>query len=273
MDMSSLDDQSMLELLVERMTGKTKERFQDDHGDFLDKCDWFGIKCDSEGAIHTMRQNGHFKTFEGMVDLGFLPPSIKNLEIAYAKKCSGSLDTRILPSCLEELSFTYNAHYGTVLLSKLPETMKLLDIAGNDFEGTCDLTGLPQTLKYLSLSDNQFYGEITLTKLPDQLKEIHIAKNKFEGNISFASLPSNLRDLGISQYLFECYFHLINPPANLQYFQASSNKFEGTAVIHDSCEKFVFLRNNGIEAIVNQEGKPYESTTGMLQTGFSAYDF
>ena len=46
-----MSDQALMEMLVERFNDKTKEKYQNKHGMYLDVCEWSGINCDAHQRV------------------------------------------------------------------------------------------------------------------------------------------------------------------------------------------------------------------------------
>ena len=51
LDYSLLSDQALMEMLIEGFDDETKKKYQDDHGMYLDVCEWPNITCDEDESV------------------------------------------------------------------------------------------------------------------------------------------------------------------------------------------------------------------------------
>ena len=96
-DKNSLSDQTLMELLVDRLTHQAKYILRDSTEEFKDKCTWECVTCDVEDNVVQI----HFmQPYNGTLDFAFIPPKVRS----FATKNQyfhGTIDTALLPSGLE----------------------------------------------------------------------------------------------------------------------------------------------------------------------------
>ena len=78
-DYNSLSDQTLMELLIEGFDDKTKKRYQDDHGMYLDVCEWPFIKYDDDERV--IKIDIDSLHVSGSIELCYVPPKVKQIHI------------------------------------------------------------------------------------------------------------------------------------------------------------------------------------------------
>ena len=227
-DISTLSDQTLMEVVVECVNDEAKKDYQDENEMFLEVCEWVAIGCDDDGRVvvfHSIKQLG------GVLQLSFLPPKLINF-CAEMSDSSGTLDTSALPASLDVFS-----------------------IWGNNFDGTIDFTALPPKIECFNVSTNVFTGSAVLDSLPDTLEDLHLGLNKFSGTLCLTKLPRGLRTLGVSRNSLTGKFHLENGHDDITVY-ASHNSFAPVAVIQKSVYS-VELRECGVETVLNDDGETH----------------
>ena len=82
LDYNLLSDQALMEMLFDGFDDQTKERFQDDHGIYLDVCEWSCVKCDEFGRVVEIQER---EAHVGSLQFHFAPPKviIQNRELGH----------------------------------------------------------------------------------------------------------------------------------------------------------------------------------------------
>ena len=228
-DISTLSDQTLMEMVAECVNDEAKKDYQDENEMFLEVCEWPAIECDDDGRVvgfHTMPQLG------GVLQLSFLPPKLIDLSVEMSDS-SGTLDTSALPASLDVFS-----------------------ICDNNFDGTIDFTALPPKIESFNVSTNVFTGSAVLDSLPDTLETLHLDLNKFSGTLCLTKLPRGLRTLGVSRNSFTGKFHLENGHDNITVY-ASHNSFASVAVVQKIIY-FVHLAKSGVETVLGEDGEKHK---------------
>ena len=242
-DYNSLSEQTLMELLIDGLTEKSKRKYQDSNGMYLDVCDWKGLSFDKDGNVTAIELCGTF----GSIQVAFLPPKVTRFDL-YSAHVKGSIDTHSLPDELQAMFISEIGFHGTVDFQRIPRKVLNLGIAINRFTGTADLQNLPPNIEGLWMQENNFSGDLNLKTLPATLKYLNISKNAFSGE-----------------------FCLEHAPEGLRYLDAQENNFELIAVvpIHVNC---VRLRGSFVESIVDAAGnihpEAYMIGNADLITGF-----
>ena len=101
-DITSMTHQTLMELLIEKMSDDHRQEFHDKSGEFQDVCEWDGVECDNDENVVKI---GWDKRFEDEFEMQFqwLPPTVEKFN-ADTSSLEGSLDTRALPQSLKEFS-------------------------------------------------------------------------------------------------------------------------------------------------------------------------
>ena len=291
-NIESLDDQTLMEMLLENTKASVQDRFKKD-GEFLDMREWHGIRCNENGDVqHIKIANRDVSMYFdeslslGKIALQYIPRHTETFFSTFTR-FSGTLETAALPQCLRHLDLTKNALTGSVNLSVLPPAMTILDLNGNKlsnsicleslpaslkvlvlnqnfFTGFVSLDHLPHSLQELNLSQNELQGSLCMRSLPDQLQVLKIAENKFNGEIDFANTPPNLRVLEIFDNALSGSVCIMQEKA-LRVFFADQNRFTGVAVIPKVLEQAeaVDLDENNITAVLTPGGEAYPSESSI----------
>ena len=151
LEYSLLPDQALMEILIEGFDDETKKRYQDNHGMYLDVCEWSCVKCDEDESVIEIYIHCH--CVRGSLELLYAPPKVKVLRISshFEGQLTGSVD-----------------------LTQLPDGMRKFSLRGNKLSGEINLLQLPKGMKQLNLNHNQLTGEIDLTQLPDGMEKLSL---------------------------------------------------------------------------------------------------
>ena len=236
----NLSEQALMEIAVEGLSEETKKQFQDSHGSYLDVSDWNGINMcsnyDTEERteiVNEIKFSG--ETFEGTLDLSFLPPRLRRFQVPQNDSLQGTLDTSKLPIGLWEFDISKNKFDGSVEFAGLPRMLSHFRIPSNEFSGSCDFTKLPPNLQQIDISKNKFSGSVNLEELPKDITVIDMSFNRFSGQFTLATLGTK----------------------RLRTVDARRNEFSGTAVLRKHILTRFLFGGNRIERIFDQHGKPH----------------
>ena len=175
LDYSLLSDQALMEMLIDGFDDDTKKQYQDDHGMYLDVCEWSCIECDADERVAEIVMDN--SDIRGSIQLCYVPPKVEEIDIGdmwVNGKLAGSVD-----------------------LTLLPEGMEVLNLLGNKLSGEIDLTQLPYKMEYLTLGYNQLTGEINLTHLPDGMRGLHLESNQLSGSLVIRGLPQEMNIIDV----------------------------------------------------------------------------
>ena len=202
-DVSSLSDQTLLELLVSDM--HHVDKVQDADGDFLDIAEWKGVEVADAGVtqIEFRQTDSLFAVDEdftvgpkGSIDLQWLPKTLQVFNID-EMELHGTIETSALPCAMRYLNISDNAFQGTFCTKGLPETIEFVLISCNELHGSISLDHLPRNIELFCAQSNNFSGELNFLKLPESLNALYLYKNKFRGKIDLSRIPARLRSLNI----------------------------------------------------------------------------
>ena len=163
-DFGSLSQQTLIELLIERVVFAHRWTFIGDSGLVKDACACPGVRCSAAGFSHWILWD---RQFEG-----------------------GFMDIQWLPLTTSDFFACHNNLHGTLHLTRLPDGLRKLVVRGNKFSGTVDLTRLPQSLTWLWVNENALRGSIDASTLPMSLKILDLRSNYFIGKIAIAEVQS-----------------------------------------------------------------------------------
>ena len=257
-DYSSLSDQTLMEMLLNGFDEDAQKQFQDEHGMYLDVCQWTFVTCDdAENVIKISQIEGT----SGVLSLSCIPSKVKRVDLSYdilfdisGKKLTGSIYLEHLPQSTTNLCVSYHHLSGSVDLTQLPRQMEELHLQKNLFTGSVDLTRLPQCMMALYLQQNQFTGSVDWTNLPQSLQHLGLGNNQFTGSVDLSKLPQNMRFIDIDKNFFCGSFIATNLPPNISTIIASGNQFSATAVIAKQRGVHINLMNSGVVAVVDAGG-------------------
>ena len=92
-DYGSMSDQQLLELMIAGFNDKSK--FADHEGDYKDACDWYGVRCNAEGAVEQISWPRYdIKLGRGNIDFEWLPPNVENLNF-YEQHIGGNSECEV----------------------------------------------------------------------------------------------------------------------------------------------------------------------------------
>ena len=267
-DIGSLTDQTLMELLVDGLTDASKEYFEK-NGFYENVCMFRGITCDEDQRVIKYVFQKYY--CEGTVSLDFIPPLVVSFYVFSSNiqniQFCGTLSTETLPKYLEVFDISQNAFSGAVDMTKFPPQLIKVNISKNVFCGTCDFTSLPRGLRELSLRKNKFCGNLVLNSLPLALERLSLSENHFSGTLKLENLPARMRTINVSLNELCGEFRLVNVPESLQSVFALQNAFCGTAVITSTRPVDVFLGgdNCAISAVVDENGETHKLSKRIVR--------
>ena len=245
----SMSQQALMEMVFSGI--KNQEIFQDEHGNFLEVCEWPGVDCNADGEVEQINFDStgggplpegtaHLEfipntantirldrtALHGTVDFGILPPKLENFFI-FGNKFRGEFRSFDGFSCLGTLVISGNNFHGSVDASALPRTLMGLSIDSNDLHGSLELEKLPRELEWLRASRNKLEGTLDFSSLPERLKNLFLGENKFHGSVDLTHLPGSLEKISIYKNLFTGEIDTIRLPKSLQLLGAGSNALSG----------------------------------------------
>ena len=228
-------DQTRMEQLFQTFPEATQKKLKDRSGKFLDVCEWPNITCDNAKRVTEIAE---LDGSAGSINCAHIPPKVMKFRMVLAG-LSGSLNTSEFSDSLKEFVINDNGFGGTVNLRTLPREIEHLSLNANKFHGSADLRTLPRSLEFLDIGDNRFSGTLCLTELPPRMEVLVVFYNDFTGN-----------------------FRLKNAPATLTEINAERNNFDAVAIVPQ--DKCVFLKESGVESIVDAKGRKHRKEKFML---------
>ena len=219
-----------MQTLISGFNSEHFGQFTDAAGEFLDVCDWPGIKCTEAKDILYIDWISQ-EWVNGSISLDSLPPTLLGCNLGHPSafdeaELIETLSAALLPRALEILNLERNAFFGSIAFVSLPRALCMLNVRFNNFVGSADLRALPQKLKFLTVAHNNFCGEIDLRGLPSELGVLRLESNAFEGKISIDRLPKTLYQMDVSSNELSGRLDFSNLPINLQYMELSQNDFD-----------------------------------------------
>jgi len=175
----TMSDQILMELMIVKVNNNNQ--FMDDDGEFLDVCQWRGVKCDDKNNVIEINwgYNSNINLNGGAINLSWMPPFVREFNCFY-QNLNGTIDTVKLPQCLETLSLSGNMFSGTIDLTQLPKSLERISAYRNHLQGSVDLTQLPTSIKGLYLPNNKLSGSINISHLPHSLKWLYLDNNNIQ---------------------------------------------------------------------------------------------
>ena len=209
-DPSMLSDQDIMEIVVSDLIipRSSKNVFYYANGNFREVTNWDRLTCNARAEVREIEWETQ-PWLSGSVSLDILPPKLTILTMAnsfapeFHVGIDGTLNTWLLPRCLEVIDITKNQFHGTIDLRNIPPAMLTFAVACNYFEGAVDLKRLPEGLYGLFLTQNKFAGTISLDALPKTLIYLYLEDNRLGGSVSFASLPKSLETMYLDDNAFK----------------------------------------------------------------------
>ena len=259
-----ISDQTRMEILIERVLPSSKRTLQDEHGAYLDVCEWKFTECDASDNVTLVRLNGDATNLKAVINFSYIPPYVKHFEACW-KALEGTIETSELPAVLEELHLWGNMLTGTLDMTALPRGLKEMNAAENLFTGSCDLRALPPALVVLLLNENNFRGSLHLDCLPDTLVDLHLSENRFEGSVCLSKLPASLRMLSIMENILDGKFRLVNAPLGISV-DASRNFFESPAIVQKNISA-VYLGGNCTFDVRDEDGNTHSNEEAISLIG------
>ena len=237
-DLESLPDQTLMEMLFQDFNWEAQAEFQDNNGMYIDVCQWPGVECGDLGRVVRITRR---TLTAGTIYLSFIPSKVERFIMQNA--------------CLA----------GTLETNSLPHSMEVFNIGKNAFEGNVDFTTLPESLVSLRIHSNKFTGSADLRKLPQTVHLLEIHDNKFTGSVSLKSLPAKIESMSISLNNFSGEFCLENAPLPMRSIYAEQNRFDATAVVPK--DKFANLWRSGVAHVVDERGEKHPYEHAMCNVG------
>ena len=221
-----------MEMLFEGFDDETKEKYQDNHGMYLDVCGCSCIKCDDDERVVQIELGS--ETLSGSLELCYVPPKVKVLLITSWRKT--------------ELT-------GSVDLTYLPSGVEWVDLDNNELTHEIDLTLLPDGTKYISLQANQLSEEIELTHLPDGMEDLYHNKNHFTGNVVLTHLPKGMQKLFLQSNLLSGSVIIKRLPHGIEMIDLRENNFNAIAVVTPETDVTIKLDGSGVTPVVDEKGE------------------
>ena len=265
-DIESLSDETMLELMVQDLPPESKAVFIPEEASeevFLTRSR--PAEFDDKGHIVRIYPlslpNEDPMYLEGTMHFEYMPRHVQSFNLYKVHDMKGTVETSGLPESLCIFVVSANKFSGSFNFEVLPKELRLLNLSYNAFSGSCVFTSLPVHLKEIFLQRNGFRGCIALHSLPRTLKKLNISENALSGSLILENLPDGLRSLLCQQNQFSGKFILRDKPQSLQWLYAGNNLFTGTATLHDAFSFRTTLPRCPIEAIRDQNGRitPYKA--------------
>ena len=278
LEYSLLSDQTLMEMLIEGFDDDTKKMYQDNHGMYLDVCEWSCVTCDDEQRATEISMLSN--SVNGSLELRHLPPKVQfcNIFSFSSNRLTGEIDSAQLPRGMKSLTLINNQITGEIKLAQLPEGMKQLDLRSNQLTGGIDLTQMPEGMKQLSLQNNQLTGEIDLTQLPEGMSGLYLENNQLTGEVDLTQLPGGLYSLNLGDnqlsgeidltqlpdgmnslllYNNELSGSLVikGLPANINTIDAGGNYFNAIAVVDSQSHAAIDLEESGVMSVVDENGR------------------
>ena len=259
LDYSLLSDQALMEMLIEGFADDNKRTYQDDHGMYLDVCEWVCVTCDTDERVIEIDIDNSIVS--GTIELCYVPPKVKILHISSWGKSqlTGSVDLACLPDGMKVLCLKNNQLTGEIDLTHLSDGIEILSLLNNQLTGEVDLTQLPDGMKNLCLTKNQFCGEVDLTHLPDGMECLYLNNNQFKGEINLTQLPNDLLELHLQNNQLSGSLILKRLPPHIDAINVRGNKFYAVAVVDSETDAIIQLRGSGVTSVVDKNGKKLDT--------------
>ena len=289
-DIHSMSQQMLMEAAVADMD--LNHILKDANGNFLDISEWDGVVFNDRGEVsgidYTLYRDAQVHPNGGTIDLQYLPPSVKrielfrsgleirnltlmppNVEYVYygGNRLSDELDISGLPETLIELYLSDNHYAGSFELKELPSRLQVFTVHFNHLSGTICLPAMPEAMRELGLSENEFGGTICLNGLPDSLEDLQLYRNRFHGSLDFGSLPVALRKLFLPGNAFSGSVLLNSLSDRIAKIYLHQNAFDGNArmgIIPESLE-IITLYSSGFNAVVDEAGDAVDDARVSLE--------
>ena len=277
-DYRLLPDQALMEMLIDGFDNKTKKRYQDNYGMYLDFCEWSCVKCDNDESVIEIDIDSWY--VRGSLELCYAPPKVKVLDISSRfdghltgsvdltqlsdgmKKCSfrcndltGEIDLRQLPKGMKQLYLNRNKFTGEVDLTRLPDGMSCIELDNNYLTGVVDLTQLPDGMRLLFLNDNKLTGEVDLTQLPGEMFYLFLQNNNLTGEIDLTRLPDEMTQLLLRKNQLTGSLVIKRLPQGIHMIDVRGNHFNAIAVVDSEIHVIIELKGSGVTSVVDENGE------------------
>ena len=188
-----LNEQQLMEFLIAKVNNK--DIFRDEHGNFLDACEWDDVEC-SRNDVETIAWNhdwGVVDLMKGTIELDWLPPKLKKVNMS-DQSMEGTLSIKLLPQSIKQVYLGCNRLSGTLDMVYLPESILVLHLDCNRFEGELVLTSLPSNLQEIELDENLFRAKVLVVDFPETVTSYAFDGNEIEKivDINGKELPESL---------------------------------------------------------------------------------
>ena len=260
-DYTSLSDQARMEMLIEGMDTRDKEKYQDQN---LDVCEWENIRCTDDRVTYINLASAGFN--DEQFPFWYIPPHVKNFK---AVSCSlhGTLSSSDLPRDLLHFAVSHNKLHGALNFKAFPQNLERLKIKYNSFHGSLVLADLPRTLRVFFANNNKFSGEISLNDLPPALKLLYLWENALTGSINIERLPESIQEIDFSGNSFTGDFRMLSFPESLNEIEASNNSLSGKVVLSKADGPMHFgLYIDNVSAVVDANGARHDWYDSIVRT-------
>ena len=262
LDYHLLSDQTLMEMLIDGIWQKDKEKLFDTNGNFIDACEWMGVKCEGDRVTHIIALHMEFR--RKMFPFWYIPPLVEKFVAEY-RYFHGTLNTNDLPRGLRNFNVAYNKLNGTLSLRELPRSLEKFRVYINLFSGSVAFADLPQSLKVFDAGGNQFSGEISWNAIPPKLKYLNLWRNALTGSINIERLPASMQSIVLSANAFSGDFTMLSIPKNIE-IKIIQNQLSGRAILAKQTGNMHFtLAHDCITSVVDENGEKHEWHNDIMQ--------
>ena len=234
-DRKMLSQQTLMELFVQDFHPDFSRRFQNESGDFIEKCEWPVVYCSQikmREVVRNIEISGSSMYPDAPIEAKYFPPTLKYLRLENVRVL-GSFDMAAVPESVDYMKLTNASFEGTIDFTAIPKSARELHIYKTSISGTVDLAHLPSDLTLVNIAHNKFQGSIDLEHLPSLLHQMSLNSNEFCGSVSLEKLPSGLRALDLSANFFSGTLCLQALPPRLQRLAIHTNDFSGVIKLEE----------------------------------------
>ena len=269
-DVSSLPDQTLMELFIEGMEATGKLPFRLQNG-FKDVCTWSTrkpfiqetIRC-TDGRVTRVLFWFH-RWSEDQFPFHYTPPLVTYFSM---KKCQihGTLDASALPVDLQCFQVPENKLSGEVKCGEFPRKIERISLVSNVFTGSLHLADLPDSVIEFHAEYNELSGSIHLNDLPPQMAYLTLQNNKLTGEVHIDRLPPSIHDIDLSENCFKGELRLLDFPKYMKTFGFTNNFSVETAVFRGAKGPMHFeIRANCITSVVDEAGNKHDWTEMIIR--------
>ncbi|KNH03672.1 leucine-rich repeat protein [Perkinsela sp. CCAP 1560/4] len=219
-DLESLPQQALMEMVIEGITNK--EKICGDADEPKDIEEWKGVSIEDGQVVEI---EWKICKLEGSFHFEWLPISVRKFSVGWNHKITGTLNCASLPTFMKMLDIQCNYITGLIHLESLPEGMEKINISENELSGSLKLHSLPDTLTHFRADWNEFTGSVDLTQLPAGMLYLDLRSNRLSGSVVLTQLPNNLIELYLSNTQFSGALDLTRVPSSMCRLYLDNNSF------------------------------------------------